>query len=216
MPLANLKLAFRMLAKAPFLTLVAVVSLALGIGANVAIFSLFDKMLLRPLPVQAPQQLVNLSSPGPKPGSQSCNQAGPCDAVFSYTMFRDLERVGEGVFSGIAAHRTFGANLAYRGQTLNGDGMLVSARYFTVLGLQPALGRLLGPADAETVGGAPVAVLAFDYWRRRFDQDPGGHRADVDRQRPQPDDRRRGPRRIPRNDARVRNPRSSCPSRCAD
>src|SRR5213080_1848164 len=98
----NLKLALRTLLKTPFVTSVAVISLALGIGANAAIFSLFDQILLRPLPVPEPHRLVNLSAPGPKPGSQSCNQAGDCDAVFSYPMFRDLERV-QTVFTTIAA-----------------------------------------------------------------------------------------------------------------
>src|SRR3954466_9550358 len=91
--MANLKLAFRRLFKTPFVTVVAIVSLALGIGANAAIFSLFNQVLLRPLPVPAPTALVNLSVPGPKPGSTSCSQAGDCDQVFSYAMFRDLERV---------------------------------------------------------------------------------------------------------------------------
>ena len=107
----NIKLALRTLFRSPFVTVVAVVSLALGIGANTAIFSLFHEFVLRSLPVQEPSRLVNLSAPGPKPGSQSCNQAGDCDVVFSYPMFRDLERV-QATFTGIAAHRLFGANLA--------------------------------------------------------------------------------------------------------
>src|ERR687895_534404 len=152
----NLRLALRTLFKTPFVTAVAVVSLALGIGANAAIFSLFNQMLLRPLPVREPERLVNLANPGPKPGSQSCNQAGDCDVVFSYPMFRDLEKA-ETPLSGIAAHRLFGANLAYRNQTLNGEGLLVSGSYFPVLGLQPALGRLISPADDQTIGGHPVA-----------------------------------------------------------
>ena len=101
----HIKLAVRTLRKTPFITSVAVVSLALGIGANAAIFSLFDQLLLRALPVQEPEQLVNLGAPGPKPGSQSCNQAGECDVVFSYAMFRDLERAETGL-SGLAAHRS--------------------------------------------------------------------------------------------------------------
>ncbi|MGH9162897.1 MAG: ABC transporter permease, partial [Vicinamibacteraceae bacterium] len=113
--MVNLKLALRTLFKSPFLTIVAIVSLALGIGANAAIFSMFNQMLLRALPVQEPDRLVNLTAPGPKPGSQSCNQAGDCDAVFSYPMFRDLQRAqrrsadkgragGTKVFSDIGAH----------------------------------------------------------------------------------------------------------------
>ena len=101
--MANLKFAFRTLFKTPFVTIVAIVSLALGIGANAAIFSIFNEVLLRPLPVQEPDRLVNLGAPGPKPGSQSCGQAGDCDVVFSYPMFRDLERE-QTVFTGIAAH----------------------------------------------------------------------------------------------------------------
>ena len=79
--MSNLKLGFRRLAKTPFVTLVAVLSLGLGIGANAAIFSLFNQVLLKRLPVQNPNELVNLSAPGPNPGSQSCGQAGPCSAV---------------------------------------------------------------------------------------------------------------------------------------
>ncbi len=163
----NLKYALRTLLRTPFVTLIAILSLSLGIGANSAIFSLFNQMLLRPLPVQEPAQLVNLSAPGPKPGSQSCNQAGDCDEVFSYPMFRDLERV-QTVFTGIAAHRLFSANLAARGQTLNGDGVLVSGSYFPLLGLHPSLGRLLGPEDDRSIGEAHVVVLTHAYWQHRF------------------------------------------------
>jgi predicted permease len=167
----SLRLAIRTLAKSPFVTTVAVLSLALGIGANAAIFSLFDQMLLRALPVQEPQRLVNLSAPGPKPGSQACNQAGDCEVVFSYPMFRDLEREQRS-FTGIAAHRIFGANLAYASQTVDGQGMLVSGSYFPLLGIQPALGRLFGPADDQVVGGHLVAVLSYHYWTDRLGSDP--------------------------------------------
>lgn len=167
----NLKHAFRTLFKTPFVTGVAILSLALGIGANAAIFSLFDKMLLRPLPVHEPHRLVNLLAPGPKYGSTACNLAGDCDAVFSYPMFRDLE-AAQTRFSGIAAHRLFDANLSYQKQTLNAEGMLVSGSYFPVLGLRPALGRLLSPADDQTIGGHYVAVLSHSYWESRLGSDP--------------------------------------------
>jgi predicted permease len=167
--MVNLKLALRTLFKSPFVTLVAIISLALGIGANAAIFSLFNQMLLRPVP--EPWRLVNLTAPGPKPGSQSCNQAGDCDEVFSYPMFRDLEREQK-VFTTIAAHRLFGANLAYRGQTMTGEGMLVSGSYFPVLAIQPAVGRLLNPQDDQKVGESLVVVLSHSYWTSRFGQNP--------------------------------------------
>src|SRR5688572_10433809 len=125
-PMKNLRYAFRTLFRTPFVTTVAVISLALGIGANAAIFSLFNQMLLKPLPVYKPHELVNLAAPGPKPGSQSCSNAGDCDHVFSYAMFRDLESKGQQVFTSVAAHRQFGVNLAYEGATQSGSGMLVS------------------------------------------------------------------------------------------
>ena len=121
----SLKFAFRTLFKTPFVTAIAILSLALGIGANAAIYSLFDQMLLRPLPVSAPDELVNLSAPGPKPGSTSCNQAGDCEAVFSYPMYRDLEEK-QTALAGIAGHVLFGANLSFRGQTMSSEGVLVS------------------------------------------------------------------------------------------
>ena len=114
--MSNFRLAFRTLSKTPFVTGVAILSLSLGIGANSAIFSLFNQMLLRDLPVLDPKALVNLSAPGPKPGSTSCNMSGDCSEVFSYPMFRDLERV-QNVFTGIAAHNGFSANLARTGRS---------------------------------------------------------------------------------------------------
>jgi predicted permease len=167
----NLRFAVRTLFKTPFVTAVAIASLALGIGANVAIFSVFDQVLLRPLPVRDPASLVNLAAPGPKSGSTSCNQAGDCEVVFSYPMFRDLERQ-QTSFEGIAAHRIFAANVGAAGQTVNGEGMFVSGAYFPLLGIAPAAGRLLGPEDDRTLGGSPVAVLGHTFWRTRFDANP--------------------------------------------
>jgi predicted permease len=167
----NFKLALRTLFKTPFVTAVAVLSLALGIGANAAIFSLFNQMLLRPLPVPDPGRLVNLAGSFPNPGSQSCGLAGDCDVVFSYPMFRDLEKA-QTVFTGIAGHRQFGANLAFRRQTLDAEGAYVSGLYFPVLELKPALGRLISPADDQAIGGGPVAVLSYAFWQTKLASDP--------------------------------------------
>ena len=148
----NLKLALRALFKSPFVTVVAIVSIALGIGANTAIFSIFDQVLLRALPVQEPDKLVNLSSPQRQgSGSVTCGMAGGIGEVFSYLMFRDLERV-QNVFTGIAAHSEFQANLAARSITINGNGLFVSGSYFPVLGVRAVLGRLLGPEDDRAPG----------------------------------------------------------------
>jgi predicted permease len=169
--MTNLKLAFRRLFKAPFVTSVAILSLALGIGANAAIFSFFNEMLMRPLRVPAPHDLINLSVPGPKPGSNNCGQAGSCQEVFSYPMFRDVQKSNV-VFTDVAAHVLFRANLSYRNQTMSGEGVLVSGSYFPVLGITPALGRLLSPADDQKVGESLVAVLSHAYWTSRFDRSP--------------------------------------------
>jgi predicted permease len=166
-----LKLALRTLTRTPFVTAIAILSLALGIGANAAIFSLFDQMLLQSLPVYEPDRLVNLANPGPKPGSTSCSGVGSCEEVFSYPMFRDLEQATSS-FSGVAAHRPFGTNLATADQTVNGSGLLVSGSYFSTLGVQPALGRLLGPADDQTFGTHFVTVLGYDYWENHLGRDP--------------------------------------------
>src|SRR5512144_2291453 len=98
--MVNPRLALRTLFRTPFVTIVAILSLGLGIGANAAIFSLFNQIILKPLPVPEPTRLVNLGAPGPKSGMQSCGDAGSCDAVFSYPMFRDLAQQ-QSPFTGI-------------------------------------------------------------------------------------------------------------------
>ncbi|HWQ00135.1 MAG TPA: ABC transporter permease, partial [Vicinamibacterales bacterium] len=170
--MTTLRLAFRTLRRTPVVTLVAVVSLALGMGATTAIFATFHRVLLQPLPVPEPDRLVNLSAPGPKPGWISCNQTGSCEEVFSYPMFRDLERVQQ-VFTGIAAHRSFGANLAWHGETTSGEGVYVSGSYFPVLGLRPAVGRLFDPRDDRAPGEPRAVVLSHAYWTSRFGGNPG-------------------------------------------
>ena len=167
----NVKLAFRTLFKTPFVTTVAALSLALGIGANTAIFSIFDEMLRRPLPVHRPERLVNLSAPGVMNGQTSCGQAGNCDVIFSYAMMRDLEK-SPAQFTGVVGHQLFGVNIAYEGRTWNAEGVFVTGGYFPVLGLQPALGRLLSPADDATIGGHFVTVLSYGFWQNNLGRDP--------------------------------------------
>jgi len=168
---ADLRYALRAMRNTPGFAFVAVLTLALGIGANAAIFSLYHQMLLRPLPVENPSSLVNLAAPGVKAGTNSCNNAGGCDSVFSYPMFRDLEQI-QTVFTGIAAHRSFTANLAYGSETSAADGMMVSGSYFPVLGLGAAAGRLIAPNDDATTGESAVVVLSHSYWQARFNGDP--------------------------------------------
>jgi predicted permease len=156
----DIRYAMRSLASHPLVTTVAVLSLALGIGVNTAIFSVFERLLLRRLPVAAPEQIVSVTSPGPKPGSRSTSDSGGIDAIFSYPLFRDLERLEAALR--LAAHRNFDANLAFKGQTSEGEG----------LGVTPALGRLLGPDDDRVPAAHPVVVLSHSYWSTRFGADP--------------------------------------------
>jgi predicted permease len=167
----NLRLAFRTLFKTPFVTVVAILSLALGIGANAAIYSLFNEMLLAPLPVPHPEQLVNLGGNRPSPGSHQCGLAGNCEWVFSYRMFRDLE-AQPGPFSGIAGHVIIQPNISFRGNTVNGSGELVSGSYFPVLSVKPAIGRLFGVHDDEVIGANPIVVLSHEYWATQLGGDP--------------------------------------------
>jgi predicted permease len=167
----NLRVAFRSLARTPLVSAVAVLSLALGMGANAAMFSVYERILLRELPVPEPERLVNLASNGPKQGSLSSSDPGGPEWVWSYPMFRDLERA-ELPFEGIAAETGFGANLAYRGSAVSGSGSAVSGGYFDTLGLRPAAGRLFSPADDRARDAHPVVVLDHAYWQTRFAGDP--------------------------------------------
>jgi len=170
-PLTYLRSAIRSLRRTPGLSLAAIASLALGIGANAAIFAAFNQSLLQRLPIHDPEQLVTLSAPGDKNGRVSASNSGRGEAVFSYPLFRDLER-GQRSFTALAAHRDVPANVAHRGQTSNGLALLVSGSYFPVLGVQPALGRLLSDADDQTIGAHRVVVLSHAFWRSRFASDP--------------------------------------------
>ena len=170
----GLKLALRTIFKTPFVSVVAIVSLALGIGANAAIYSMFHQLLLQPLPVAHPERLVNFRSPGPQDGGNNCNMAGDCDEVFSYLMFRDLERgAPKSGLTGLAGHFSFGVSVAMRGQSpVSGRGEYVSGSYFPVLGIQPSLGRLLGPDDDKAIGGGYVAVVSHGFWENQLGADP--------------------------------------------
>ena len=167
----NLKLAFRTLGRTPFVTTVAALSLGLGIGANSAIYSIFYRMVRQELPVRNADRLVNFSAPGPKNGNTSCGQAGSCDDVFSYPMFRDLQKAKLSAFTAIAGHRDFGANVSYAQNAFARRGYLVSGSYFPILQVRPALGRLLSPAD-DDVSAAPAVVLAYWFWDTNLGADP--------------------------------------------
>ncbi len=166
----DVKYALRSFVKSPGFSAIAVVTLALGIGANAAIFALVDRVLLRLLPVQDPQQLVLLRSPGPMQGH------GWSDAdiatSFSYPMYKDL-RDQNTVFTGLLGQYPFAASVSGGGQTERAQAELVTGNYFPILGVSPAAGRILTPADDEAPGAHPVVVLSHGYWSRRF----GGDRA---------------------------------------
>jgi predicted permease len=144
----------RGLGKKPGFAIVSVLSLALAIGANTAIFSLLDALLLRDLPVQHPERLLELSvlRRGDK-------------IMFSYPMFRDIER-GQKVFSGLAGWSFGGeSNVQLRGELFQATVRSVTANYYSVLGTTPLLGRLITPGDKET---SAVAVISYEFWHRRF------------------------------------------------
>ena len=168
--LQDARYAFRMLAKSPGFTLVAILTLALGIGANAAIFSVTDQVLLRLLPVQKPEELVVLRSPGPNPGRNWSD--GDVGVAFSYPMYKDL-RDHNPVFSGLLARFAIQASVSGQGQTELAKGELVSGNYFEVLGVRPALGRVLTSQDETAAGANPETVLSYGYWERHFGRDPG-------------------------------------------
>jgi predicted permease len=154
----------RMLAKSKGFTTVAVLSLALGIGANTAIFSLLDAVLLKTLPVNQPEQLVLVSPAAPgQPGR---------GIPFSYPVFREF-RDKNAVFSGMFAWDGLPMSMSGGGQTERILGELVSGNFFAVLGVNPHMGRVFTEADDQSPGAHPVAVISYNFWQRRFGADPG-------------------------------------------
>ena len=159
----------RMLTKSPGFTAITVITLAFGIGANTAIFSLMNQVLLQQLPVKNPSELVVLRAPGPATGHISSD--GDSSESFSYPMYKGL-RDNNSVFSGILARYTFSASVSNHGQTDRASGELVSGNYFEVLGVQPAIGRVFSQDDDRVPGAQPLVVLSYPYWTRHFGGDP--------------------------------------------
>lgn len=166
---SDCRFAVRQLRKSPGFTAVSVVILALGIGANTAIFSLTDQILLRNLPVPDPQQLAVLRSPGPDNG-HCWSDIDNCAQSFTYPMYKAL-RDHVNAFSGLLAYRDIDVNISGEGATQSAHGALVSGNYFQVLQLQPTLGRLFNSSDETSPGADPVAVLGYGYWLRQFGAD---------------------------------------------
>ncbi|HWO01008.1 MAG TPA: ABC transporter permease [Blastocatellia bacterium] len=159
----------RTLLRNPGFTTIAVLTLALGLGANTAIFSLTDQILLRLLPVEKPEELVVLRSPGPKSGRVWSD--GDSAASLSYPLYKEL-RDNNNVFSGSLARFAVALSVSGEGQTERANGELVSGNYFEVLGVRPALGRVLTQDDDQVAGAGQVVVLSHSYWSRRFGADP--------------------------------------------
>ncbi|WP_263385352.1 ABC transporter permease [Granulicella arctica] len=162
--LQDFRFALRQLRRAPALALTAVLTLALGIGANTAIFSLLDQALLRSLPVRDPQQLVVLEGTGKAWQGHTSSHGGDADAYFSYPMYRDLREQNR-AFQGLIATSPAGLDVTWQGSAQFADGEVVSGDYFSVLGARAYEGRLLSAADDTAPGANPVAVLSFDFWQ---------------------------------------------------
>jgi len=162
----DLKFAIRTLRKSPVFTAVAVLSLALGIGANTAIFSFLDQILLRLLPVKHPEQLALLTIRGTEYGNNSGGNA------MSYPLYKDFSERNT-AFSGMFGRFAFVMSVSSASHTERVEGELVSGTYFPVLGVGAALGRTITPDDDRTPGGHPVAMLSYQYWKTRFNSDPG-------------------------------------------
>ncbi len=167
--LQDIRFALRTLGKNPGFTLVAILTLALGIGANAAIFSLTDQVLLRLLPVERPRELVVLSSPGRSWGRTWSDGDG--STSFSYPAYKDIRNRNE-VFAGLLARFHVQVSVAGQGESRLAEAELVSGNYFQVLGVRPFLGRVLTPEDETAPGADPVTVLSYGYWTRHFGSDP--------------------------------------------
>jgi predicted permease len=169
--LQDIRYALRKFAKDPAFSTVAVLTLALGIGANTAIFSLINAVILSALPVQHPRELVVVGDPT---FAHSRSIGTPRFEFFSYPLYREL-RDHNSVFSGLMAsgevNRSKVENQASGVVTEDATGTLVTGNYFSVLGVKAARGRALTPED-DLQGASPVVVISFDFWRRKLSEDP--------------------------------------------
>ena len=166
LPTNDLKLAIRDLFRNPLFSIVAILSLALGIGANTAIFTLIDQILLRKLPVKNPDELVMLYQSGPHSGSNMGAR------MHSYPIYQQYQQRAEPLQE-VIARRLADASVAVDNQTERIDIEMVSGNYFTMLGVAPAAGRVFNSQeDDQTYSGHPVVVISYDYWTRRFANDP--------------------------------------------
>src|SRR5580698_9622536 len=161
----DVQFALRAFLKSPVFTTVALLSLTLGIGANTAIFSLLDQVLLRSMPVKNPQELVLLGMNGYHYGSNWGDHA------LSYPMYRDF-KANNSVFSGMFCRFGYDFSLGFNGTTERVSGEFVSGTYFPVLGVGAAIGRTFTPDDDRIPNGHPVVVLSYAYWHSRFAGDP--------------------------------------------
>lgn len=167
--LRHVRFAIRSLLKTPATTAFVILSLALGVGANTAIFSLFDQILMRPLDVPRPGEVVTLISKGGKSGRTAPSVSGGIDTIFSYPMFRDLEQKQTALRS-LAGFRIAEANLAYAGgDVIPGAALLVSGQYFDVTGVRPQIGRVLGPEDDRN--RTAFAVISHRYWETKLNSE---------------------------------------------
>jgi predicted permease len=161
----DFRYAARVLAKNPLFAAVAVLTLALGIGANTAIFTLLDQILLRLLPVKNPRQLVLLTMRGSHYGNNWGGNA------ISHPMFRDFQEHNQ-VFSGMFCRFPYRVGLTFRGESEPVEAELVSGTYFSVLGVGTAIGRAFTPEDDRLPNGHPLVVLSYNFWKQRFGGDP--------------------------------------------
>jgi predicted permease len=165
--LADLGLAVRGLRRSPLFSTVAILSLALGIGANTAIFTLIDQILLRKLPVTAPDQLVMLYQRGSHNGSNMGSR------MHSYPIYQDFQKRAEPLAE-VLCRRLVPASVSIENRTERVLAEMVSGNYFSMLGVKPVLGRVFNSKeDDQTYQGHPVVVLSYDYWNTRFARDPG-------------------------------------------
>ena len=165
--LADLRYALRGLRRSPLFASVAILSLALGIGANTAIFTLIDQILLQKLPVAAPDRLVMLYQQANNMGSNMGSR------MHSYPLYQDLQQKAQPLAE-VLCRRLVSASMSVDNQTERVDAEMVSGNYFSMLGVKPALGRVFNSQEDDQVyRGHPVVVLSHSYWVSRFARDPG-------------------------------------------